>query len=458
MNFGLANPLLFTPSVKQTAIAGRTRLVTVQGAPEGLLLKQVTSIQDAVACGGLMLYDETNEHCYVLTGNLLLSALKDRTLGDVLVMASAPTALKITPVVKWSYGTVFTQLGGGMLDMRKPGLLIETGTPVVKKYFPVGSSLHVYGVVVSSTDGMIISHPMDDDLGSFGLPASCYDPILPIAAIGFISTEVPINDSFAAYFNKVLPTALAAIPDDLKRYYQDTYVATMDAAAYHSDKPTVAVTTFWKNGALWSGEVASARDVITSNPDFLDSFRLTQYVSAELNLRLYSTSISTGGYDQYSQPDTNTNRPGQVRIDLRPGSYHPAISKFPMLGFRAAFAVKARDLTIPSGVVGGLKAGVLKDLHVLKRSLVDGLLFADVDSPFANLGELVNDTYTDFGAPELVTSTIFTTPASALADARPISQVVDARPLCVFSRGTLPALLENFSRAWDAAAEARAGA
>lgn len=456
MNFGLANPLVFTPSVKQTTIPGTTRLVTVLGAPEGLLFKQVTSIQDAVACGGIMLYNEVDSHYLVLTGNSLLSALKDGTLGDVLVMADAPTALKITPVDKWKYGRVFTQLGGGMKDMRKPGLLIETGTPVVKKFFAVGSQLHVYGVVVSSTDGVIISHPYDDDLGTFGLPAPCYSTIEPIAAIGFITTEVPLNEPFAAYFNRVLPKALEIIPAGLREYYKATYVATMDAAIYRADHPTVAVTTYWKNSALWSGEVASARDVVISVESFFEGFRSSQYVSPELNLRLYASEVTTGGYNVYITPDSNEVRPGKCRIDLRPGSYHPTVSKYPMLGFRAAFATKDRDLTVPSGEVGGLKVGVLKDLHVLKRSLVDELLFADVVSPFANLGELVNDTYTDFGAPELVTSTIFTTPASALADARPISQAVDARPLCIFSRGTLPALLENFSRAWDAAAEAAA--
>lgn len=456
MNFGLANPLVFTPSVRQAAVAGMTRLVTVQGAPEGLLFKQVTSIQDAVACGGIMLYDEVDAHYIVLTGNSMLSAIKDGTLGDVLAMASAPTALKITPVDKWRYGRVFTQLGGGIKDMRKPGLLIETGTPVVKKFFKVSRQLHVYGVVVSSTDGMIISHPADDDLGVFGLPAACYGVVEPIAAIGFITTEVPINEPFAAYFNRVLPKALEAIPADLQAYYTATYVATMDAAAYKADHPTVAVTTYWKNGLLWSGEVASARDVVISAEAFFESFRSTQYVSPELNLRLYASDVTSANYNVYSSPDVNEVRPGKCRIDLRPGSYHPSVSKYPMLGFRSALSTKERDLTVPSGEVGGLKAGVLKDLHVLKRSLIDKVLFADVVSPFANLGELVNDTYTDFGAPEIVTSTIFSTPASALADARPISRAVDARPLCIFSRGTLPALLESFSRAWDEAAKANA--
>jgi len=451
--FGLnVHTILFDSALRRQAISGTNSLVTLANGPEGLLFKKITNMQEAISCGGVILYDLAGTKWVFYLGSTLRDVLSANLLGKVHMFGTngAPNSFATWEnVPAWKSGVIFYQNAALTMGINRttPNGKLYAGS-FLKDVFPAGADVGVLGVVCSATDGMGVS------AGNSYLVSSIPGFTAQRPGLGYISTEIPLVLTFEQYMTKTLDAAYASIPADVLSYYERTYAATMSSINYKNSKPTTAVCSYWKDSALWTGETRVSRIVAVSGSRGMAPYTAT---SAALGaVEGVQTDESFGGGYSGSYSSTGVVS-GKYMLHAIPGSYNRTVSKLPILDYATGWSDSSKILTPPTGEFGGLKAGTLRDAQLLKRSLVDQIKYSDVGCPFQNLAEFVNDTVVDFSYVDNTPIGDMTDAQLALMRTQNVANVA-SEAASIFSRGSLPSMLEAFSRSWDMNAQALAEA
>lgn len=448
--FGLASTLDFEHTTGQTLVSGQTRLVTKTAlqAPEGLLLKRVASFQEAVDAGGLFLYSKTNPTRWmfvigktlhrVLAANKLgiVSAFK-RPVGDV--------AFKYKPVPKYAgYGVARDSFGNDAMYQTDPGGDFEIILSDMA-YFGQ-SAVGALGIATGAEDGFGVSNAMSSGLSAVNgsLPSAA-----PAVGIGFAASIIPMNAPFSTFMRKARPALVAAAPSDIRKYYERTFEAVLAAYAEKDSKPTISVHTHWLGASITTPFMPKPKVVDTAvtvnGVYFWAQSTNTSYAGRKTGSIAGGDAGSAGAYTQRSSQ--------KYRFIVRPGFYGATVTTHPLMEDWWDHSEKTQ-MSSPTGTVGALKVGVLRDGQLLKRSLVDLQLYASQPSSHADLAQLVNETIDsfEFDQGDLPTG-------ATLAEAIQQSDLLmslESTTGNIYQLGTLPVHITKFNTAWDQAAKALA--
>lgn len=433
--YGLLNPLVFNDTTDMTAIPGTTSLFRSAIGPEGLLYKKVASIAEAAKVGGVMLIGGANEWVFYC-GRDLEYALKSSKLGKVLALSAATDKglLTFSSREDWNGERRLERLGDPTKSFTytTPGGVFQPAFEEVDFLPLTGTAVRVFAIVCSATSGHGYSASKDTVKINAWIAASTNSPY------SYMMTEVPFGPTFAEFMRKVRGPAIAAVPDDVKGYYESTLESTLDGFAYSNSKPTIGVSTYWAGQTRWTGGQFEPADWPST------------YTAVEpvcVNPPVESAATVTGGWDG-RLPNPVFDRAPILIVNGQPGIRYLHASGLPYMVHNTHLSLRKGNFQPAQGVVGGLNVGYLKDLHTLAHSLVDGVRLATLDSSHADLASYVN---------ELVFEDKLATRApSKMDDAILVESYIGQRTTNflptspdVFSPGTLPGLISAFSKRWD---------
>lgn len=457
--YGLSNVINFANPARQKLIGSAATLVTIDGGPEGVLLKRITSMQEALSCGGLLLYNAANGDWLMYTGATLARVLADSQLGKVPRWGwAAPYAdesglCRIDRLVgAWRPARRYVTNSTSYRENKNFGGVVKKSI-ILEDYFASGAVIIGLGVVASTTDGF------GQKTARTHIPSPAIEAELPLGtpyAMAYMSTEIPLTCTFAEFFATVKTEAMRRVPDNLKEYYEATYAETLSACAFKDLKPTTAVCTYWKNGALWSGALDKPRTVVMSTANGYptdDSVLIRNGTPAPLRPAASQVEGVQGQAGTY--PITVD---GRMVLDTLPGAYHLANSGLPLMTGDTMFSTLDKVLIPPTGKIGDLNAGLLRDMHVLKRSLVDGLKFQEDAASHASLAELMTEPVTEFNPTTSIPLALTTDAVNVENFITDTKFAVSHKARSIFARGTLAPMVEAFSDSWDDAAQAYAKA
>lgn len=164
---GITNDLQFSAaSTDMIPVPGTMNLFTGgPGMPEGVLFKRIRNLDDAVACGGLLILDDTgmrNAHAgtqwVFYVGETLKTAMTKSRLGYL----SVPTSNAIfttLPLLKNSVTYAYTTQEGSSPIGAIESTITSTGAAVSRAYgdqyaFLPYTTLNLWGVVTTASRGL----------------------------------------------------------------------------------------------------------------------------------------------------------------------------------------------------------------------------------------------------------------------------------------------------------------
>lgn len=473
--FGLsALNVVWSDTSNSTPVPGHPLLFTRTEAPQGLLLRKVSGIQEAISVGGLFLCDVGNPSKWAFwVGDTLTTALGSSTLGKYPKPdASSPDPIyDLRPRRTWE-GALLGYMNDPdanlwVLSMERRyygGDLYQRFE--LANYFGSTATVAAYGIVTAADEGQGYSNAGPNTRS-------------------YVATKVLMNVPFSKYMTDVKASQLALVPSDLRQYYDDVFTSTLAAFPGSPKKPTVAITTVWAGNV----EVAPAA--------FTPVKHQPAYSSAGTPMTFLNTAghpnvwqIATGirnpaslGYSQDAVYAGDTNIPNHIGNGVSAWSEFvytdvnspqrgrsPTTSAAYRLMTRVGFSASqhgsykgivftggthpSTNLGLQTGTVSGLNVGYLRDCQLLARSLVGGSRYA-LDTPnHANLADLVNSTLDD---QVFVVGAEPTFEAEAAAEqAALVVQNEDVGSAPMNQRGTLPYYITEFNRLWDENAKALA--
>jgi len=466
--FGLPNEVNLDPTQGLTAVPGLTNRYVLDSGPEGVLLCKITNLSEAFACGGLFLYDtvvnQQGKHDWKFwVGEMLLTALREGYLNSGIGPGAGSDGSLYTfkRVTQWDGGNI-DQYGraiipwGGVYDMflRK-----------VDGYFNNLSTIGVMGVVTLADTGYGSSKPTARPFGDFD---GAMGGTAPSLAMSFMANYIPFPKGMSDFLTRVKSFAISRVSDDLRQYYVDTFDSTLAAWDKKNVVPTVSLPTFWANGALTSGAQQKPKDLsfpVNSWPAWGPSHA---HNLAEFQAQTWNTGM-VSMYDppapKYSAAILSSAPRGlKYQMRYRCGHWDAQGLAMPLMDVYTDYCDSV-PFTAPTGKVGTLDVGTIRDGHVLHRSQVDNMKYAEDAASHADLGAL----FTQYIDPHVLPGVDFSTspygapaPTSTTADQAALDTTATglanfAMRRTIYQMGSLPSLLEEFNDLWDSAAKTAAG-
>lgn len=432
---GLNCTVSFTGTAGQTVISGATRLVTNGDLPEGMLFRRIVDLQEAVNCGGLLLY--TGTRWWFAVGSTLAKALASETLGKVGVR-NAPYDI----VVKngWKGRDRYYNSAGTL------NRIVEyPGGDVYKRvslgnFFSAGDTVTALGIVT----GADIGEGRSDGWS-------------------FCATRVPMVTTFESFIRGTKHVTIEAAPESIRGYYERTLDTAIVASALGKSQPTIAVTTAWKGKYLsraptYAPEVISTTSVggnaLDARFPYADAKMYpgsvpSSYIPDANGVTLFNYALTE------DSTKTTRNEYARARRMDRSGYAGSPFSTYKGWVLDDIPASGLQEAQV--GEVNGLKVGFLRDYHVLKRSMVDNQRFALDVATQKTIAEFVNSTIDDQriseDAPVVPTVANSTTIAEALSEAGTLLDSRDFDSSSAWQTGTLIPALLKFDRVWDVQAK-----
>jgi len=442
--FGLPNDLSFNSTVGQVPIDTSVAF-EVAGGPEGVAFRKISSLSDAYMCGGLMLYTEETPRKWVFfVGVYLTWALEGQLLNKVVAMRPYNPYNRFTfRNIPGFNGLEHTKVGG--VTYRSTEHLGGEATPNTELYdfFDPLSHVVAVGMMVSADTGYGVStHASSGKMSDFYGNGIFPGRTVTTKALSFVASHIALPETFEQYMTKVKGAAMSRVPDALKEFYDATYDDVMAAFPGRASFPKVAVPTYWENGVLVT---ASHREPQTAEYD-----GVVPWNSIVANQpTAWSKQVYTNGQDWSGASTHVFERKTKTIIRFRAGFTNAASPELPFMDLVDGEST-LHEIPSMTGIVNGIKVGVLRNGHVLKRSIKDKLSYADTPSPYTSLAEAVNAHIDPFSHdPVDLPST------TALADAMAAFDGIMTRRETkdIYSTGSLVPMLGAFSDAWDTAAK-----
>lgn len=435
--YGLNSTFVAATPQHLNLIDGFTTLGVTSYSPEGVLLKSVADLQEGIACGGIMLANHLTGEYVIYVGETLREVLSRSQLGQIRSWAlsnGAQSAFTLTT----KEGTGSHDFVEGLVlnppqkqDDYTPSGYLQKRLPITH-FFSAGSSLLLFGVVCSATEGMLVSHVRDL------LPTGAINAYIPTneqtEPLGYMATIVDLPFTLSEFMRRVADAAIGQVPSSLRSYYQSTLEAALAAHPDRDTKLNFAVSSFWRSGVLESGSLYGPRR---------STFERSMASILGTGLVGGWPAAVTSGSAAGNGPYVRTSTSGWIERRSLPGAFSPG-SRIPYLVEDQEYCNRLKTLVAPTGVAGGLQCGVIRDFHVLHRSLALGQRFASTSSPFSTLNDLVQDSVVPH-APEA-----FAASGPATSGPGIIASVQDHEPeRTMYSVGNAQPLLESFLATWD---------
>lgn len=444
--FGLNQDPVFTPAPGVSTYAGFGNLITFTGQPEGLLLRKISSIREGLDFGGVLLLQGTSWLFYV--GSTLVEAMSREKLG---YFCDAATGEALT------YRRVeamdgFTQDAVGNQVTKKGGRFLMNHE--LRPFFDTASGpVYAMGIVTGATEGFghgaAVATNMMSPNTDFFAPGSSTNPS------SYVSTVVPMDLTFEAFFNTVLTRALDLVPSNIRSYYVTTYAEAMNTFPHRLVRPSIGVNTHWVGSAI-----ATSRSKYKHVAGVAYANKAPVMDNTYTNLAgVTTTSVLPVGpaYPTYNYPQVcfKGNRAGHF-------PYRNVDCFVPPMALGADAAVNFTStgtVGFGGGVIGGLQVGIIRDAQVLIRSVMLGTRYADAPAGFANLSEYVMSQADTTG--NIMTRLL--NPDQMKGNSLGINIAVAAEnewvaQESIYSRGNVCGLLEKFDAHWNGKALAAATA
>lgn len=466
--FGITNTLEFSTDVRFVTIAGTTRLCRADTVgPQGVLYKRITSLQDAVDCGGLLLINPAGRWIFYC-GDTLRAALGASLIGKTVSNPSGRTNIEINKsletVSKYSGNPSYSD-GTGRMTVIKSGISVDVVKDYVD-YFAANDVVNCFGIVTAATRGHGVSHGVE-----------WYRSALRAAdGYAFMATDTAMNVTLQRYLADAKTAIISGLRSEVRGYYAAVYDSV---AALDLSKPCISAVTCWLNGDLAPAPIVGNTEYLATNDTTWNNFQpptATPWgstpgtypnwaaVGAAATLtRQYSGNIpginvGSNMYFTWIPDPGNTSADGEHKV-LIAASLGLHESETPLL----PCVTKMLGDTItglapsPVGSIGTYQVGVLRDAHVFGRSLIDGVRYANGANGFANLAAFVNSTFGTIRPAGVIRPEAITSDAAALTY-MPNPEYIDSLAANAFSAGQLPLALERFNARLDDAAKTYADA
>lgn len=442
--FGLSVSLDFAATTAQQVISGQAKLVTVASAPEGILLKRVSSFAEAIDAGGLYMYqlDDPTRWMFVV-GTSLEETIVRSELGKVtgpsedLGSSSITLDRRYEGVWLRDYEPAQPPGGAHAADYK----IVYFGGNVYPKlvaynYFtgPVGALAVVTGASCGYGTSKGSGHRYLFDGGA--LPA--------VGGQSYMATIIPMNVKFSQFMRNIRQIALGRVPENLKEYYIDSFE---DALATYGDadhRPTMAVSTHWIGAGLANGRMIEPRRYTVSGA--ISSPYLAGFTAESSPTGYYGSNATYADFSETTK----------YRVMLRPGYIGGgSLEHRPYLDDDYVYGT-AKEVPPATGKIEGVDVGLLRDSHVMYRSLVTGERYATLESVDDSFANFMVRTIDEWDYDTMSAAPIETGNSSAAEIEATAHNLEGDVPRTVTQLGTLPNQISRFSRHWDAKAQALA--
>lgn len=449
--FGIDSDVDFADTTGQTLVAGQTRLVTKSDAPEGLLFKRISNFQEAVDCGGLFLYSKTTPAKWMfIVGTTLHRVLKDNKLGIVSTIARTAddVLFKYKPVGKYA-GNELGKDNSGVEQGYKTDRGGDFEIILTDVHYFGKDDVGALGVATGAEEGFGISQARSV---GFNVVNGSLPNNKASTGIGYVASIIPMNAPFSTFMTKVKPALLAEVPSAIRSYYERTFNQVLAAYSGKDSKPTISINTHWVGGSIATPNMP--KPILKDTAVAINGISFWAQSTHAASYKGWE-SVSFSGKALSNATTFDLKSTQKYRFICRAGFRGANETTHPLMEDHWACSEKV-PLSSPTGLVGQLKVGVLRDGQLLKRSLVDKVLYADTPSSHADLAALVNETLDVFEFDQGALKTDATlSEATAEADLLLGPDTTGATGN-IYQVGTLPLHITAFSNAWDAAAKALA--
>lgn len=428
---------------KCTRVPGTKNLFTSSVLPEGLLCKDVPSLAHCVDSGGMLLVDPVSARWMFLAGKTLISALTAKKLGKVL-----------TPFVRdavFSPNIMDAAVGQRTHASGKTSKSVLPGGELVRPlvevdYFDGLQDLHAFAVVTAASAGMGTSHtttiPNTSTEKKLGTgPGRTVLQVLIPSSVNFVTM---LKQTF-------IPFYLANTDEAIRTYYEQSVDSVLASIDPHL-KPTLGVVETWDSLGASVGVTFRSRRVAGPYGAALTSLSF----SPEVMWQVVGTEASTWS------PAWSWVEAGDLKAEMWGTNFFTVATKVGLM--RDGLLVLMDDVAelkvsyqLPLGVIDGLNTSVIRDSMCLARSLVSGT-GVPREANYPSLGHYLAAAYDQYGTVRSVNADSFdeTTGSTRAAAAMSDHQIPFEDTENIFLPGSLAMHLERFSRAWDAAAFAKA--
>jgi len=472
--YGLLPIPNYTRPVGAVSAPGTTSLFSLPNGPEGLLYKDISSIEEAVAHGGLMIFRPSDGEFIFYAGDTLKQALAHDLLGKAVIRKDPRTDVWTDTVYKskanWTHW-LYPSPGGTTDDATRWLYRAALGFKRHSEYydhFAANADVRMFAIVTGATRG----HGVKTGY-AWQLPQGKGYTRTAAPGYSFMATDTPMNRSFGTLLTAKKDPILETRPTEIRNYYAGTFdaaVATVGAA-----RPTISAITTWVGAALcatptvvpttWFGnfDLNTAywvSDGYGKTPSFLSGKTLIALkTSLEWEKRGPAFNSPTG-YPAVAHSDSRpTSSPGDgsaavlypytsVSFDRTLGLY---LADTPVLPAMSADRFDEVTFTrLPGyGVLEGYQLGAYRDAQLLKRSLVDQLLFANEIDMYGTLMEYVHSSIVgNVDATPIDTTTIDEAAATAELNAL-LTTSQNLYNSDAFGCGTFAIEMDGFIRHWD---------
>lgn len=458
---GITNATQFSAATADMIqVPGTTNLYTGgPGMPEGMLFKRIRNLDDAVACGGLLILDDTgmrNAHAgtqwVFYVGDTLKQAMSAELLGYMSVTTGNPSFTQI-PLLTNKATYVYTTTEGASLAGVEESTHTATGYAVNRVYgdryvFLTYTTLNLWGIVTTASRGM----------GSKRVrTATVNGSIATTDNYGFMASDTPMSVTMTQFLLNHKTAFLNTIDEDVRGFYASAYDA---AAANRLRKPTLAAVTAWRNGDLcpipMHGDYIVHKEKAQVDGTFYVDLLNPVRVAAATARGGYSPTVTTPDSGPTSGGNNYPETPFHLKgaIGRRMGS-----SSFPaLLQPETYFATVVPTVAAATGAVGAYKVGMLRDSHLLGRLSTGAPSLTVGPEIHPNLASYINSAY----------MTMRSSPVSNLASADTELEVEAAFTAMnsqnasdysnAFTYGEIVGEIEHFVATWDSMAKAYAQA
>lgn len=459
-----------------------TKLTTYQNlyriktyGPKGMLLRRITSIADALSCGGLLLVSLTGRWQFWI-GQDLRDAL---AWGQV---AMRPVVRRTC--IEYNEGGHITVQGGNFVGGRAITIPSRTLASVLDKVQTFDETDVVFAIGIMT--------PAQYGMGSSLLPGFT-------GARSYCGTAIAMNTSFDVFMRRAASATIDTCPANVKKYYKGTLEAALAAYGAKNVRPSIAVHTMWdQNGDEIDLEDSAWQDLTRADPE--STTELVRAWEDDCNAA-YGISSATGDAslvareiarkdcvstgDRWTMTDDLGSSWGVIPLvpykartrtwDSQGADWHASIGALPRFSRYGPGQVSAADgewkgfstvgvaNTEPKkagrhcGVVEGLQAGWYRDFHVLDRSVNAGQRYHETPSQFATLNDMVKISI--FPRPTVFDAV---TTATTLDEGRQLMKDTETLSFTSYSsfanRGSLLGHIERCTDVWDKKAKAAAEA
>lgn len=364
-----------------TLVPGTTSLYTISGAPEGLLFKKISNVQQAINLGGLILVSKAKQNrCLLRFGQTLVDAVSagNHTTYTAIHPMSNPAGYDAVHVPAFDSDEIYTYPSGDATVKRRKGFYV---TANIKREELDEAGAWAMGIVTNADagGGLTAAPP----LGLTRVDGNFVDSSAD-GGVVFATSKLVMPRTMEEILASMKEIWLGTIDQKGRGLYAAKYDSVLAALPDKTSRPTLEFTFTWHNSSLVGNLKITPQLAYCSNAT-LDSLGLAEAGAVKTVQQAENwdgVAVITG---------ININRmlmpigPGQTAGNSQPGD-------LPFCSYHTQFTtVTHKPLEFP--VMDGLEMAAFAG-GVMTGSVVGGPFSANVEAlpkPVLALATYVSD-------------------------------------------------------------------